>query len=433
MRTDETLRVLKLVNFDAMYEYSRHHAPSEPIILNHFDYTDPDYMTKLSELVFSDGTGADFVAKCHCGELSGNQIAGQICRICGSEVSRNNLLDSDNLICRNWVTAPKELVHGWLTPKIYLNLANWLAYDKGRKSYINDILDVDADLPYDIRDFLESIDHSDRSGKGRGFTFLYNHFDRIMNYFIYDHPTISKKSITPSIKFCMELYRDIIFCRYVPILNSAINPIVTQEGGGPNRRKYSDVTADHILKAMISLSRLEFSPKKRHQLLHAERTAYKAYRNIIDYIEEATKKYIATKKAIPRTSIFGSRFHFSFRGVIVPIVGPHLYYELHIPWKMAVNTLRVHIKGILCREYDMGIHEVEIRVRRALNKFDPLIKEIMDRMIEESPFPGLPCLWDRPPSIRDGSVMLKYWTKIKTDLEDSAIGMSSLDVALQNA
>jgi hypothetical protein len=421
--TDSTTRILKLVDHDAQYEMTETRSGIEPIILNKSDLSDPNYIDRLSDLIFSDGAGADFIAKCQCGETEGNNKVGMICPFCDTEVSKKNILDEDNLVCRNWLSCPKELPNGWLTPKIYLMLASWLSYDKGKRNYIDDILDVETPIPFEIADVV----------KGKGFAYFYDNFDRIIIYFIVDHPTFSKKPETISMKYCLTLYRDRIWCHYIPILNSAINPIITNEGTGSSKKRYSDVTADHILSAGISLSRLEFSNKKRDHMRHVERTAFKAYKDIINYFEESTKKYISTKKAIPRTHIFGSRFHWSFRGVIVPIVGPHMYYELHIPWRMAVNTLRVHIKGILMREYQMNISDTEKKVREALNRVDPDIKQIMDRLIEESPFPGLPCLWDRPPSIRDGSVMLKFWTVIKTDLDDSSIGMSPLDVALPNA
>lgn len=423
MRSDDTVRVLQLIDHDKQFAYNQNQAGSDPVILNKEDLSDPNFIDNLSELIFSNGAGADFVARCQCGETEGDNKIGMTCPICSTKVLKNHLLDDNNLICRNWLSSPSNLSSGWLAPKIYLNLATWLSYDKGKRNYLDDILDVDASLPYDLTDVIH----------GQGFQYLHDNFDRIIDFFVYNHPVISKKPDTASMRFCLQLNRDRVFCHYIPILNAAIMPIITSEGSGPNKRRYSDVTADHILKAAVSLSRLEFAPKRQNRQIQTERVAYKAFKDIITYVEEATRKYVSTKKAIPRTHIFGSRFHWSFRAVVVPIIGPHNYYELHVPWQMAVNTLRVHLLGVLCREFDMTINAAVAKVRHALQAVDPDIKMIMDRMIEESPFPGIPCVWDRPPSIRDGSVMLKFWTKIKTDLEDSCVGMSPLDVALPNA
>lgn len=419
--TDETVRVLQLINHDAQFDFVKNQSGVEPIILNAFDLSDPNYIEHLAELIFSDASGADFIARCHCGAIEGNNKLGMHCNICDSTVAHNNLLDDDNLVCRNWLEAPKELKNGWLTPKVYLNLALWLSYDRGKRNYLDDILDVDAKTPFEIADAIP----------GKGFGYLHDNFDRIIEYFSFNHPVISKKPETQSMRFCLSLNKDRLFCHYIPILNSAIAPIITSDSGGANKRKYSDVTADFILKAAISLSRLEHSPKKKDRQLHVERTAFKAFKDVITYVEESTKKYISTKKAIPRTHIFGSRFHWSIRGVVTPIVGPHNYYELHIPWRMAVNTLRVHIKGELMRR-GYSINGAVAKQREALQQFDQEICEIMNQFIEDSPFPGIPFVWDRPPSIRDGSVMLKFVTRIKDDIDDSSVGITPIDAALPN-
>jgi hypothetical protein len=165
----------------------------------------------------------------------------------------------------------------------------------------------------------------------------------------------------------------------------------------------------------------------------AEQTAYKAFKDIVAYVEESTKKYISHKKAIPRTHIFGSRFHLSFRAVVTPIVKPHLPDHLHVPMKLAVSTFRVHIYNRLFHEFKLDINTAVEKINRALQIVDPDIVKILNDLIEESPFPGIPCLWDRPPSIRDGSVMLKYITEIKEDINDSTISITPIDVALPNA
>jgi hypothetical protein len=424
MVKDDTMRVLQLVDHDAQWEFNVQRAGVDPVILNKFNFSLPKYIDTISALIFSDGAGADFVARCQCGEVEGDNKIGMVCPICGTPATKSNLLDDNNLVCKNWLSCPSQLPNGWLAPKVYLNLALWLTYDKAAKrNYLDDILDVTATLPFDLTDVI----------KGQGFQYFHDNFDRIIDYFVNDHHIISKKPDTPSMRWFIQLNRARVFCHYIPVLNAAINPIMSLDNGGNSKNKFSDTTADHILKAVTSLSRLEFSPKRKNALYYAEKTAYKAFKDVINYVEEATTKYVSTKKAIPRTHIFGSRFHWSFRGVVIPLVGPHIYDELHIPWKMAVNTFRVHLTGILLNKYKMSINEATSRVRQALQFVDPLISTILKQMIEDSEFKGIACLWNRPPSIRDGAVMLKYITKIKEDLEDSCISMSSIDVALPNA
>ena len=422
MLFDDTQRILKLINHDDQYEFNRTKAGIEPVIINEFDLSDPSYNERILDLIFSDGSSIDFIAKCQCGETEGDGKIGMRCPYCKTLVSKTNLLDDNNLVCKNWLSCPADLPHGWLSPKMYLNLASWLSYDKNKRNYLDDILDVDAILPFDLRDVI----------LGRGFTYLYENFDRIIDFFVYDHPVTRTKPEAGVIKFALKLNQDKIFCHYIPILNSAINPIIKMDSNNNNKKRYGDVTADHILSAANSLSRLKFFPKRgKRRFVEAERTAFKAFKSIIAYNEEATTKYISVKKAIPRTHLFGSRFHMSIRGVIVPITEPHFYYELHLPYKMAINTFRVQLYGALARA-GYTIHQAALKVSSGLQKVDPDLLGILNNMIRDSPFPGLPFVWNRPPSIRDGSVQLKFCTMIKPDLNDKCVSISPLDHKIQN-
>jgi len=421
--TNVTVRVLRLVDHDAQFALNQDKAGSNPVILNLEDLSHPDYIERLNDLISSDGAGADYVAKCQCNNLEGNNRLGMRCPICHTEVEVTTLLDEDHLICRNWLSCPKELPNGWLAPKIYLNLAEWLTYDKRRRNYLDDILDVETPIPFELSDVVT----------GKGFNYLYDNFDRLMDYFINNHPIISKKPDTAAMKLWLELYRNQIFCHYVPILNSALSPYDKESAGASHKKRYTDTTADNIRRAAISLSRLHYSTKRKNRLYMAEQTAYKAFKDIVAYVEESTKKYISHKKAIPRTHIFGSRFHLSFRAVVTPIVKPHLPDHLHVPMKLAVSTFRVHIYNKLFHNLKLDINTAVEKINRAMQIVDPDIVKILNELIEESPFPGIPCLWDRPPSIRDGSVMLKYITEIKEDINDSTISITPIDVALPNA
>lgn len=427
-RTDKTIRMISLIDHDKQFETCRDKFNINPAILNAYDLTVPGFIETITALISTDGAGTDFIARCGCGDLEGEQRIGMRCDTCGQKVARESITEEDNLACRTWLKCPDELPHGWLTPNIYMCLASWLGYDrkkkKGARNYLDDILNVDGVVPVDISHVVT----------GKGFQYLYDNFDRIMKFFIYDHPVTSKKADTPAIEFMLDLYRDRIWCHYIPILPAALNPITRPDSESTARKRQADPISNLVLSAAIILSRIDFGPKrKRERDIIVERGVYEAYKNLIEYNDEATNKFISTKKAIPRTQMFGARQHMSFRGVIVPIVGDHNYDEIHLPWKMSVNLLRVHILAKLCNVYGYGLDTASLKIRKAINIYDPLIDEIMMGLIADSPYPGLPCLWQRPPSIRDGSVKLVFITKVKKDPKESAIGMTPIDVAWQNA
>lgn len=425
MTTDGIPRILKLINHDDQFRFNVEQAGSDPVILNTFDLSNPDYIDALTDHIFADANSSGMVAKCQCGNLEGTKKIGMTCPICGTSVSINNLLDDNHLICRSWVSTPAELPNGWLTPRIYLMLTKWLTYDRSKKrNYLDDLLDIDAETPFDVADRFP----------GKGFGYVHDNFDRIIEYFAYLHPVTSKRADTEAILFTLALYRDRLFCHYIPLLNSAITPILDDANGNPKKKRYTDTTADFIMSAINTLSRLEFSSKrKRSKVEFVERSVYQAYREIIEYTQNATWRLLSRKPAIPRAQIFGGRMHETFRTVIVPITAPHTFDELHAPWALMVNTLRIHLFGVLTREKGYTPDEAGMIWRRALYSYDPMIHEIIDRFILESPRQGIPCLWHRPPSIRGGSVMLKFITRVKPDVSDRSMGVGVIDVALPNA
>jgi hypothetical protein len=107
--TDDTVRVLQLIDHDAQFEFNQNQSGIEPVILNRIDLSAPNFVDQLSELIFSDGTGADFIARCQCGETEGNNKVGMTCPICETIVTRAILLEDDNLVCKNWIANPRSI------------------------------------------------------------------------------------------------------------------------------------------------------------------------------------------------------------------------------------------------------------------------------------------------------------------------------------
>ena len=117
----------------------------------------------------------------------------------------------------------------------------------------------------------------------------------------------------------------------------------------------------------------------------------------------------------------------------MPLSGAHECDEIHLPWSSAVNLLRPHIRGRLMRKYGMSLGQAATRHRRALSCHDALIETIMNDLIAECPYKGLPCLFNRNPSIRTGSTQLLFITKIKQDVDDKTIEFSVLVATGPNA
>ena len=131
--------------------------------------------------------------------------------------------------------------------------------------------------------------------------------------------------------------------------------------------------------------------------------------------------------------MFGTRFHFSFRAVIVPITGPHEYDELHLPWRLAVSLLEPFILAILTNRMRIPMPEAKRMHYRALHLFDQTIYDVIETLRNEAPGQCFSVIWGRNPSIHRGALQFLRVPRIKKDIHDWTVGMSPLILKDPNA
>ena len=426
-------RILKLINLEEMFSK----AP-DPVVLNEYDFTAPGYAEVLNSKLFSKAGPVAYVASCACGKLKEDYFRGRICPVCHTPVISDMEAESGHLLHRVWISAPdvplrkgetrdvydpnREIY--WMHPHIYRVLVKWLHY--GRKSetnFLDDILNPYNKLHPDLAPFI----------KGRGFRYFYENFDKIMWTFCNEFKPTSKKNPQLIWHFIQE-NRDKIFCRHLPVLASALHPIVSADpNADPSKtRHFVDESSKYILEAANGLSFLTHAtwmPRKRDDVDEAVWQAYKSY---IEYNEIIIATRLSRKKSLMRQHLFGARFHQSARAVIVPIVGQHDYDELHMPWTIMVNMLRPMLTNrLLRRGYD--INTIYERFHHAMFGFDVEIYQILNDLIKECPYKGIPVLFNRNPSLKRGSIQMLYITRVIPDVEDNSIRMSVLVLRDQNA
>jgi hypothetical protein len=378
-------RILRLVNFDKRF----HNAPNK-LLLSHIDFTDPNYAESLNKELYSHGGELNFIASCDCGETTGNINIGATCRACKTEVKSQIETGQGDIPHTTWIAFP-DSVPGVMHPIFYNILSKWLSCGQGKhNNYLDIILDPKRPLPNELQGVVD----------GRGFEYLYNNFDRLMEYFYVHHIKQNKlKSLAKAkhIKRFVDRYRHLAFVKHCPVLSSALHPVTAPDNSG--KRKYADKGSQHILETAHILSYLRFYPTKSRRAGEFDHKCMNAYRAYITYLEDIAKDRLSSKKSLLRKHLFGMRFHWSFRALIVPRVGVHRYNELELPWVVAVNLLRVHIIGRLVNKHGYAPHIAINKQMMARAMYDPDIDQIMNDFIKESPWPGLPVLLGRNPSI----------------------------------
>ena len=321
----------------------------------------------------------NFIARCECGHLSGNFFIGTQCPRC-KMVVRTNFCDE--LKYRGWISLSKSMPP-ILHPIMYKVLRKWIGKWKNR-FIIDRMLDVTDTLPPTLENVL-----------GKGFIYFHHNFDSIINYFANEYQHSAKHKKRDEYLTFVKMYRDTAFVTKIPVLNQALH-LITQSGS----MRYSDSSSDHILEMLMEIKMTSYaynnSVVRDDHINRKMRTIYKAY---IAYTDSIITDKLSSKKGFLRKAILGSRYHLSFRGVIVPIIDPHEGDELFIPWKIALNIYKLEILNLLTNRRKLSVPDALDKLTKAIMVYDQDIMDILNTLIEECPFKGLPVLFGRNPWI----------------------------------
>ena len=411
----KNLASIQLVNYDQLF---RDDPDAYVIECGADTILMKDQMTQHKLLFFQDGSkDLTNISSCDCGHITGNYMTGCTCPLCHT-VCKTNF--AEELKFRAWLEIP-DFLPPVLHPAVYLVLDNWLgSFNKSSGRILEVLLNPDLPLPEEYQGTL-----------GQGFEFFYKNFDNIINFFATQYKKLNTPEYRKKTVYVLQLldkYRDRLFLRHMPSLNSSLH-LSTQSGS----ITYSDNVVKYIIQAKIEL----------HQLIYVHFNATCAdnymdkrmltmYQAFLEYTTAILNEKLLKKPGFIRKHLLGARLYCSARAVIVPLFDIHDYDEIHIPWLMAVQVLKLEIINVLMNR--MGKTEPEALEihRRALAQFDQTVYDIMNTLVQEcdcvssSGKHGLPVLMGRNPSLRLGAIFLLFATKIKPEYEDATVGISSL-------
>jgi hypothetical protein len=345
----------------------------------------------MSEIYMEDEENESLVrfdaASCSCGQIKGNFYIGMECSNCKSIV-RDAF--SSEIKFKAWLKLP-EYIPPMLHPAAYWVLRKWLGSANKTMFLLDCLLDCTAadKIPPDL---LEVV--------GCGYKNFYENFDRIIMFIYNEYPpfqTAVLKKRGEGIPEYIAEYRDIMFVKHVPILNSSLHLMT-----GNGTMKYIDATSQFIVKTIVELSNLEFkqSTSARPEMFLDQQT-YSIYKSYYEYVFSIMDVKLIGKQGYIRRHMAGARLHFTARAVILPITCEHDLDEIWIPWRAGVSLYGLEIHNILVNR--MGYTEPDATTKRhnALFKWDKDISDIFKILMLEAghkhedgtftKFKGLPC------------------------------------------
>lgn len=408
---------IRLVNFEKMFATSSR----PPIIANDFDISSDDAREELSKLLYThyDGDTLGVLPQCQCGLLRGVYLIGKICNECGSDVGYITEKELEPIL---WI-APPTGVKTLFNPQAWTILSKALTYGQlNILEYLcNPTQQLPAIIPKETQRFLQL-------KIPRGINYFYDHFDTIMAS-LFDYNLVmanATKDRKEQFRLFIERYRNEIFTRYLPC-PSRIS-LVTEK---TVTASYAEPTMPLIVDAVLTITSTENSTRPL-SLDTRQARCTEAMKKIANYHKEVQTNVIYKKEGWARKQVFGTRLHWTFRGVITSLSENHVRDELHLPWSMSVQLLQIHLFNKLLR-LNFTPNEAYNLVEESVLQYNPLIDSLFLELINESPLGGIPTLLGRNPTLERGSIQQFRITKINKDPKVNSIAMSVLCLKSPNA
>lgn len=406
---------LTIVNYDEMFST----ATTEPVVVNQFDVNTTAEKERLNKLIYThyEGDSLQVVPSCECGETNGEYNVGIRCQVCNTPVVSVTERPLESLL---WI-APPTGVAALINPQVWTILSDQLTYPG--INLLEWLCNPTHQMPPNPPKQAERLQ---ALGIERGINYLYENFDVIILALFENGIVKGTKQQRDDLWRFIQLHRKNIFAKHLPIPSKM--SFITEK---TVTSTYADLTMLPAVDAIRTISATENSPVPLSPKVMQAR-AVKAIMLLAEYHQNFMSTALGSKGGWVRKHQVGSRLHFTFRAVINSLSNNHAYDELHLPWSMSVMVYETHlISKLMKRGFTPN------RCSKFLNehtmKYHPLIDELFDELIAESPHNGLPIILNRNPTLMRGSIQALRVTQIKKDPAINSISMSVLVLKAPNA
>jgi len=321
------------------------------------------------------------IPTCECGELKGRYNIDIVCADCGTVCKDAHSKVEPVLWLENFNNIK------FLNPDLWLITTTLFEKkcDKDR-DYLRWLCSSSYFIPEDkipihIYGIYELL------GKRRSYTNTMNRMVDILTYLL-DHAKYKGKK--QHIKMLIEMWKDknTIFSKHIPIINKKLFVIEdTPKGVFTNLATASVI--DIVYSWIDAVHDTKSTPIKNENATAA------IISKLAHMYNEYFLTYIVKKAGMFRKHVYGARSPHTFRAVITSISGKHHYSEVHIPWAIAVTVLRPQLVSKLLKR-NLKYKKINRMLFDAVNKYMPLVHEILNELITESPYRlGIPIIIQR--------------------------------------
>ena len=321
--------------------------------------------------------------KCECGNITSRLYLGITCPNCGTKVR----YVGDDFEYFGWICIkdPYYIIH----PNLFKSL-QFLIGTTRLEAIIRPIDEKDEDG----NDITPPEPPKDNPYQGLGMMGFVDKFDEILNFFYTKNP--GKKDYYDDI----VKNRDKIFTQSIPVYTTHLRPFKVDgsslffEGVNANYNMLAK------LAALVNKDQLNIFRKKKskNQALYDMQTQY-------NEIYAECERILAQKKGSVRM-LFGGRYNFSARSVIVPDQKLRID-QVRLPYHALCELLQQSIINILQKTHSILYSDAYKIWYKAQITHSQIVEDIIKGIIDSYPN-GIPILLNRNPTISYGGIMLMH-------------------------
>ena len=410
---------LRLTNYDRLFN----NLSTNKIIVNDFNYYNHTEMETVQKVIFTvyNSDIMDVVPTCDCGATTGGFMLNKICPHCNTEVLDPNENKAPVLWLKSLLPNVKMIN---LT---YYNMLKRLL-DSRHIDYVRWMIDYKYNPPVQLHNWIYGV--KDILGE-RSYTNFINKQEDILIYLI-NNSHFKDQNKNDKLKQLLHIWKhhhEDVLTNVAPLINKKL--FVMEK---TNKGKYIDLTVSLAIDTVVSWIKAasDMDMKDRYK----DRVMGVGISKLAELASEYEEAHLGKKPGVFRKHVYAARSHFTFRGVITPIVGPHKYNEIHLPWSIAVTAMRPHILNKLDK-LGYTYKQANRMLYESVKVYNPVIASIMDDMINDCQypgmeFPGIPIIGLRNPGLLRGSTEAFTVSVIKKDPTDMCIGFPILSIKSMN-
>ena len=411
---------LKQVNFNEEIRFSS----KAPIIINDIvndTVEDRERNIELTQSRYASDT-VTLIPTCRCGETSGMYSTGVICNKCGTPVISSIV---DEIEATVWFRRPVG-VSKLIAPHLWIKLKNRFKKKNSAFYVLKWITNPNYKCDCKMPAFMSVVERT--YPYQRGYNEFVEHFYEVVDYLYALTAFKPPKGATDALREeIMGLPYGMIFSDYLPIPNKSIMVV--------EKTRYASYTEPSIIVAIDAIEgmySIDSETSHIRTIKAKEARTIKAIDGISDFYSCYYGNSLSPKPGMLRKHVFASRGNFTFRTVITSITGPHEYDEAHVPWCVGVAAFREHLKNKLSK-LGMSDNQGNALLNSHVHKYHPLIDKLLKELISDTVTRGIPIVFQRNPSLEQGSAQWLRITKFKTDVHDLSTSFSILLVNAPNA